>query len=176
MMSAPSSKNILFLCPPSTHLQSKVFVGQQLQRLGLENTVGHSICPRLSSDEAHFEKCLLWLLLTISTHSVPSETGQRGGSLSVSQVILHLSRLSSCWTMDRALSETLHTYNLMETQHMGEKHIKYQRKSPHWDNAFPFDRSYFVTFQTLKCDFLSAIQIGLIVLINGSFPCWKTMK
>lgn len=42
--------------------------------------------------------------------------GQRWGSLSCRQVILHLSRLLSCWTMDRPLSEILHTWNLLATQ------------------------------------------------------------
>lgn len=97
-------------------LESKVCTGQHLQRVGLENTAGHSICPSLSSDEAHFEKCLLWLLLAISTHCTPSERGQRGGSLSVGLVILHLSRIWCCWTTDNALSETLHTWNLLVTQ------------------------------------------------------------
>lgn len=55
-------KNMFFfrsLFPLSVQLESKVFVGQHHQSLGLENTDVHSICPSLSSDEAHFEKCLL---------------------------------------------------------------------------------------------------------------------
>lgn len=78
LLSCSTSKNHFPLFPPSVQLESIIFVGQHHQRLGQENTDGHSICPSLSSDEAHFEKCLLWLLLTISTHSVPSQTDSKG--------------------------------------------------------------------------------------------------
>lgn len=54
---------------------------------------------------------------------------QRRGSLSGRQVILHLGGLLSCWTMDRTLSEILHTWNLLVTPCIGELCLK----TAHWE-------------------------------------------
>lgn len=61
----------LFLLPVQSLL------GGTVKHLEAENTDKHSICPRLSSDKVHFEKCLLWWLPTISAHSGHSETDSK---------------------------------------------------------------------------------------------------
>lgn len=77
MMSAQFPKTsfffLLFYFLSRYSFKERSLLDSIIRDLHCKNTVGHSICPRLSSDEAHFEKCLLWLLLTISTHSVPCE-------------------------------------------------------------------------------------------------------